>query len=239
MQKKFLTQDEIIKLIQKGEKNFSNIKLVGTNLEGQKLDGAVFRDCEFIFVRFAYASLIDADFSGSVIEGGGFSNANLRGANFQRTKMHYTYFGNAIFDKTDFRFAEIDFSYFGETQLGGADFNNAKISKMITSWSEVTEEEFDTILRTFLDMANRLNVSRARIMQMKSFIESVKSTAGEKLKLAYETFNKGSFGGYRLKESGAGFQLDKYAQHEEGRYVAKGIYGARKSDRRSGAEYRK
>lgn len=237
---KILTQDEIIKRIHKGEKNFSNIRLVGANLEGQKLDGAIFRNCEFIFVRFAYASLVGADFTGSIIEGGGFSTANLTRANFQHTKMHYTYFGNAIFDKTDFRFSEINFSYFGETQLGGADFTNARISRMITSWSEVTEDEFNTILRTFLDTANRLNIPRARILQMKSFLESVKGSAGERLKLTYDMMNKGGFGGvYQPKEIGE-FRPDKYSPQTGKVYTSKlEEYGEREKGKKSGLEYKK
>lgn len=191
LEKKPLTGMEIVQKIDKGDKDFSNTKIVGLDWAGRDLSGYNFQGSILQWVRFSSCKLVGADFSDAHIEWAMFSKADLTDVNFTSANIWSTAFDSAILDDTSFRNANLRWILFVGANTNAADFSGAFKFKIIESWHELSdlpESEWNVIF----DYMKLSGLSDSQIMFFKSQVSKYKSAA-ERIKFVYD-FGMSSFG---------------------------------------------
>ena len=189
--RKSLTAGEIIGKIDKGDKDFSNTKIVGLDWAGRDLSGCNFQNSVLQWVSFSNCKLVGADFSNALIEWSIFSNADLTKTDFTSADVWSSAFNSAILDNTSFRNANLRWVVFADANINAADFSNAFKFKMFESWHELSDlPEGDWNL--IFDYMKLFGLSDSQAMFFKSQVIKYRSTS-EKIKFVYD-FGIRSFG---------------------------------------------
>jgi len=228
---KFLTPNDAIKKVKSGEKDFSKCKIVGADFSGMDLSNATFESSELEWVRFGDCKLIGTNFAGAKIDLSYFSNSNLTKAVFKKAQVYNSYFGSVILDKTDFGGADLRYVLFIETNVGAADFSGANRIRMLTSFGELTQEDFNFVVSTLgkIDMPPQHRAAALII------IGNVKTMTEEKLLKFYDMGRMSMTAS--MKDYSPGTVDAGVYPRDAGVYTDKAKYGERK-DRKKSLLYR-
>ena len=189
--RKSLTAGEIIGKIDKGDKDFSNTKIVGLDWAGRNLSGYNFQNSVLQWVSFSNCKLVGANFSNALIEWTIFSNADLTKTDFTSADVWSSAFNSAILDNTSFRNANLRWVVFADANINAADFSNAFKFKVFESWRELSDlPEGDWNL--IFDYMRLFGLTDSQAMFFKSQVIKYRSTS-EKIKFVYD-FGIRSFG---------------------------------------------
>jgi hypothetical protein len=183
---KFLTVNDVRERIKKGEKNFSKCKIIGADFSGMDLSNVNFESSELEWIRFANCKLVNTNFTGAKIDLSCFSNSDLTRAVFEKAKVYSSGFLTVTFDKTSFKNADIQYVLFAGTNLGAADFTGASKIRMLASFAELRQEDFDYILKSL----GQINLPPTHRTFVLTLLDNVKSITQEKLMKFYDTGRK-------------------------------------------------
>lgn len=140
---KFMTSNEVTEKIEKGERDFSNIKVFRLELIDKKLDGISFKNSELEGCRLRGSSLVGADFSGTKMNICDFVRADLTKASFKFSKLDWVAFPESILNGTDFTKSFLMNVLFVDANTAVANFSDAAMVNVIRTRPELTKDIFD------------------------------------------------------------------------------------------------
>jgi len=184
LEKKLLTGMEIVQKIDKGDKDFSNVRIVGLDWAGRNLSGYNFQNSVFEWVSFSSCKLIEADFSDAHIDWAMFSNADLTNANFEHADIWNAIFDSTILKNVNFKNSNLRWVVFPDGNMSAADFSGAIKFRIYTSWHELADAP-ESEWNILFDYLRRFGLGDSQMMLFKSKIFGYRSIT-EKVKFAYD-----------------------------------------------------
>ena len=184
LEKKLLTSMEIVHKIDKNDKDFSNVRIVGLDWAGRNLSDYNFQNSVFEWVSFSNCKLIGANFSKAHIDWAMFSNADLTKANFEHADIWNAIFDSTTLNNANFKNSNLRWVVFPDGNMNAADFSGAVKFRLYTSWHELSdapESEWNIIF----DYLRRFGLSDSQMMLFKSKILGYRSII-EKMKFVYD-----------------------------------------------------
>lgn len=184
LEKKLLTGMEIAQKINKSDKDFSNVRIVGLDWAGRNLSGYNFQNSIFEWVSFSNCKLVDTNFSNTHIDWAMFSNADLTKANFTNSDIWNAIFDSTTLNNANFKNSNLRWVVFPDGNMSAADFSGAVKFRIYTSWHELAdapESEWNIVF----DYLRRFGLSDSQMMLFKSKILGYKSIT-EKVKFVYD-----------------------------------------------------
>jgi len=230
---RFLTTNDVIKKIKKGDKDFSKCKIIAADFSGMDLSNANFESSELEWARFADCKLIGANFTNAKIDLSYFSYSDLTKAVFEKAKIYNNYFGNVIFNKTNFKNADIRYVLFVGTNIGAADFSGASKIRMLTSFTELTQDDFNFIMNAL----EKVNLPLSHRTFAVALLDNVKTLTEEKLLKFYDMGRKAATTFMRNVYSPASESGGIYSENTLGAYTNKGVYRP-KTKKKKGTPYK-
>jgi uncharacterized protein YjbI with pentapeptide repeats len=198
---KLLTINDVREGIKKGERDFSKSRIIGADFSGMDLSNIDFSSSQLEWVRFANCKLINTNFTSTKIDLSYFSNSDLTKAVFAKAKIYNSGFLNVTLDKTSFMNADIQYVLFVEANLGAANFSGANRIRVLTSFTELTQEDFNFILSALA----QVNLPPSHRTYVTTLLDNVKGLTQEKLMKFYDMGRKiiaSSTGYEHLSDSG-------------------------------------
>ncbi len=184
-ERKALTAGEIVQKIDKGDKDFSNVRIVGLDWAGRNLSGYNFENSAFEWVSFSNCKLIGANFSSAHMDWTMFSNADLTKANFEHADIWNAIFDSTTLDNANFKNSNLRWVAFPDGNMNAADFSGATKFRIYTSWHELSDATPESEWNLIFDYLRKFGLSDSQIMSFKSKILGYKSIT-EKVKFAYD-----------------------------------------------------
>jgi len=175
---------EILEKIEKKDKDFSNLRMVGIDWRGRDLSGFDFSESKIEWNIFTGCKLVNANFSRTYIDFCIFERADLTDADFRHSVLWDSILENATINNADFSDSDIRYVDFINCNLGAAKFNNTIKFKFFTSWDEAAGENFDTGVA--LKLLGTLNIPRSKVLLFKTVLEGV-VTKAKSFKAVYMT----------------------------------------------------
>lgn len=184
LEKKLLTGMEIVQKIDKGDKDFSNVRIVGLDWAGRDLSGYNFQDSVFEWVSFSNCKLNEANFSNSHIDWAMFSKADLTKADFEHADIWNAIFDSTTLNNANFKSSNLRWVVFPDGNMSAADFSGAVKFRVYTSWHDLSgapESEWNLVF----DYLRKFGLSDSQLMSFKSKILGYRSIT-ERVKFVYD-----------------------------------------------------
>ncbi len=231
---KLLTAKEIVDKIVKGDKNFSNVRIVGVDWARRDLSGLNFSGSKIEWCIFSGCKIKNADFSNSFIDWCLFESVDLSKSNFKNSIVWNTGFLDADLSNVDFSNSDLEWVVLANV-IGRPNLTNCTENKVFYSIEDAMKETDFERLYQWIGKSG-LPISQALTFKVK--INELWSS-GEKLKFIYDmgrqAFNpEGNLGTYNLKKAGKN-SLGEYKSEDSGVYTSKTKYGDKSERKRTDA----
>jgi len=214
---KILSANEIVKKIQNGDKDFSDVRIVGVDWSRRDLSGFNFSGSKLEWNVFNRCKLAGADFSNVFVDFCAFSSADLTKANFENSLIWDSSFDGAILKDANFVKSVITYVVFADANVNAANFTNATKIAVYESWEDVGEENFDATIA----IIEKLNFfPRSLLLAWKARLEKYR-TKVEKFRVFY------GIGRAFMNPKG---NLYKYPAINNDLLIGRGVYVGEKKD---------
>jgi len=168
---KIISVNEVVEKIKRGEKDFSNVRIVAVDWNGRDLTGFDFSGSKIEFSLFSGCKMRGCNFSNALIDWSFFSLTDLSNSNFKKSLVWNSLFDRAIIDNADFSESDIRMSGFMETNMSSANFSNSRQIRVLTSWTELTDADWDAGMKVLAMM----NLAWSTVLKFKSLGKAVYS----------------------------------------------------------------
>lgn len=161
-------------MLNKGEKDFSNIKL-NANLYGMDLSNISFRRSDLTNSNLSHANISGTDFSHAILQRCNFEGAVLKNTDFSNADMRNASLKNAIIENTSFKKANLMWAHLCGNNLLRADLRGAQLEWSCFIGSEVNQEQLNIMPSTALSSITKKSEGYNTILQ-ESFSASIYKT---------------------------------------------------------------
>ncbi|MEM7593379.1 MAG: pentapeptide repeat-containing protein [Cyanobacteria bacterium P01_A01_bin.83] len=135
-----MDSEELIRLYQEGQRDFSKEYLRSTSFTNCNLDSVDFSQANLKFAKFYNANLSNANFAESDLSKAKFRNANLQNADLSNAKLHKADFESANLSNANLDNADLTWAELIDANLDGVDISKAKNAVTIANISPPKED---------------------------------------------------------------------------------------------------
>ncbi len=220
---KLLSAKEIVDKIVKGDKDFSNVKIVGIDWARRDLSGFNFSGSKIEWCGFSGCKIKDANFSGAFLDWCLLDSADLSHSDFKNSVVWDSGFIDADLTNVDFTGSDLRYTILANI-IGRPNFTKCTEIKI---WHSIEDRLKDSDVSSFDAIRDYLKLAGlpvAENLTAKVKLNEMKSS-GEKLRFMYDigrqAFNpEGNLNLYSFKKVGK-TSLGEYKSEDAGIYTSK------------------